>query len=434
MNRNNYLYTILLFLLLLPVGHAIAAPATYTRAQVDSIVAAEVSRQLAAEQIDLKIERSANERYAQSIAEQTNRIAEQENLLEKHDHEMSSRYTWMGVIFTFLGLIITIVISNFFLGRVDKIADNNELRMNQIVGSYAKRMSDVAYDNEKKIYETVEAKTKVIDARTTELNAKSDELDKQTKDLQTKTADLDQKASDLSNKQKELDEKSAKLDAQMRELNQKIAEMDKKIEDHDEKLNKASEEIKENVEKARVSELISQAFTEEDLKKKIELLSKAIDMDPGNDKAYNYRGYAYGDIGDYDKSIEDHTKAIELNSENKIAYINRGWTYNKKGEYDKAIEDFKSAIQIDSQDPNPYRYRGTSYRYKKEWDQAISDYTTAIEHKPKMSNNNYGGAYYNRGLAYQGKANQEKDESKKAEYTQLAEADFKKAEDLGYKP
>lgn len=99
------------------------------------------------------------------------------------------------------------------------------------------------------------------------------------------------------------------------------------------------------------------------------------------------------------------------------------------GEYDKAIEDFNSAIEIDPKFPNPYCLRGTSYRKKGKLDKAIESCSKAIELKP-----DYGKAYYERGLAYQEKANKARSNSKKAEYTQLAEADLKKAKELGYKP
>ena len=54
--------------------------------------------------------------------------------------------------------------------------------------------------------------------------------------------------------------------------------------------------------------------------------------------AYNNRGIAYDEKGEFDKAIEDYKKAIELNPEYADAYNNRGLAYYGKDESDRAIE------------------------------------------------------------------------------------------------
>jgi lipoprotein NlpI len=40
------------------------------------------------------------------------------------------------------------------------------------------------------------------------------------------------------------------------------------------------------------------------------VLNKAIALDPKRAEAYNLRGFAYGEMGEYDASIEDSNSAI----------------------------------------------------------------------------------------------------------------------------
>jgi tetratricopeptide (TPR) repeat protein len=62
--------------------------------------------------------------------------------------------------------------------------------------------------------------------------------------------------------------------------------------------------------------------------------------------AYNNRGAAFMNKGEYDEAIADLDKAIELSPEFAMAYSNRGAAYINKGEYDKAISDSNKAIKL----------------------------------------------------------------------------------------
>ena len=127
----------------------------------------------------------------------------------------------------------------------------------------------------------------------------------------------------------------------------------------------------------------------------IEHYTKAIDIKPDFANAYNNRGNAYGDKGDYDLAIEDYTKAIQFNPNYAEAYNNRGIAYGDKGDYDRAIEDYTKAIQLNPNDAETYYNRGNAYGDKGDYDLAIEDYTKAIQLNP-----NYAEAYNNRGNAY----------------------------------
>ena len=78
--------------------------------------------------------------------------------------------------------------------------------------------------------------------------------------------------------------------------------------------------------------------------------------------AYNNRGTAYGELGNYQQAIKDFTKAIELNPQYAMAYYNRGLTYGRNlGNYQQAIKDYTKAIQLNPQDAMAYYKRGLAY-------------------------------------------------------------------------
>ena len=129
--------------------------------------------------------------------------------------------------------------------------------------------------------------------------------------------------------------------------------------------------------------------------KAIEAYSRAIELNPNYAYAYNNRGIAYGQKGEFDRAIADFDKAIEISSRYAEAYSNRGVAYSGKGEFDRAIEDYNTAIELNPNYADAYNNRGSTYRSQGEFDHAIVNYAKAIALKPK-----YVEAYYNRGATY----------------------------------
>jgi len=84
-----------------------------------------------------------------------------------------------------------------------------------------------------------------------------------------------------------------------------------------------------------------------------------------NAQAYNNRGLAYFEKGQYDLAIADYSEAITIDSKNAAAYYNRGDTYLLKGQYDEAIADFSKVIEINPKLSVFYYLRGNAYFKKK---------------------------------------------------------------------
>lgn len=157
------------------------------------------------------------------------------------------------------------------------------------------------------------------------------------------------------------------------------------------------------------------------------LCEKALKINSELSDAYNLKGNANYELGNFEESVEDFTKAIEKDPNNAEHYYDRSWTYNKMdrshsamldinkalelepsnsrfyysragfeydlGRYKEAIKDYTKAIEIN---PTAKKYiaRGDCYIELEMHNEAIADYTSAIETEPESY-----VAYHRRGLA-----------------------------------
>ncbi len=124
-----------------------------------------------------------------------------------------------------------------------------------------------------------------------------------------------------------------------------------------------------------------------------------VEKNPGNYRAHNNRGNAYGNKGDLDKAIADYSQAIRLKPKYAKAWYNRGVAYRRKGDLDKAIDDYNQAIRIRPQYADAWYNRGVAYARKGDLDKAVADYSQAIRLDPEHAKayNNRGNAYFNKG-------------------------------------
>jgi len=72
----------------------------------------------------------------------------------------------------------------------------------------------------------------------------------------------------------------------------------------------------------------------------------ALEVNPRNASALNYRAFAYYRLGMYEEAIADYNQAVDLNPENAMAYYNRGMSYLRIGDKTKACPDFHKACSM----------------------------------------------------------------------------------------
>jgi tetratricopeptide (TPR) repeat protein len=105
-------------------------------------------------------------------------------------------------------------------------------------------------------------------------------------------------------------------------------------------------------------------------------------LDPGDAEAYNSRGNAYNDKGDYNRAILDFNKAIDMSPNSAIFYYNRAEAFRKKDDFGNAITDYSTYLRMMPEDGDGYFYRGYCYSKIGNNTQALSDFRMARIYSP----------------------------------------------------
>lgn len=106
-----------------------------------------------------------------------------------------------------------------------------------------------------------------------------------------------------------------------------------------------------------------------------------------------WRAVGWNKKGDYSKVIADATEAIRLQP-SQAAYNLRGSAYYDKGEYEIAISDFDDALKLGPPSGTIFHNRGNAWRGKHDYAKAIADYDMAIKADPKSA-----FSFQNRGIS-----------------------------------
>jgi tetratricopeptide (TPR) repeat protein len=133
-------------------------------------------------------------------------------------------------------------------------------------------------------------------------------------------------------------------------------------------------------------------------RKKIELFTKALELNPKLAAAYEQRGLLYYFQEKYDKVIQDYQTYLDLAPEKAQAYRMLGLGYLKTGEYEPAIANFTRAIELEPQHPAGYAYRAEANLLRGKDEEAIRDATAAVKLRGDMRARSE--AYKTRARAY----------------------------------
>jgi len=103
--------------------------------------------------------------------------------------------------------------------------------------------------------------------------------------------------------------------------------------------------------KTEVSSLKNQAFSllqenMADHMKALDLLNRAIELNPNDAINYNNRGVALYKLGRYQQAIKDFNRAIHLDPNDLYAYNNRGDAYYDLGKKNRACNDWRKACYL----------------------------------------------------------------------------------------
>lgn len=137
--------------------------------------------------------------------------------------------------------------------------------------------------------------------------------------------------------------------------------------------------------------------------KAMDLMNKAIQLDPKNMDFYNERSAIYYELKDYENSLLDLKKAYAIYP-NDVYYIhNIGTALNALDRFEEAIIYFNKADKINSKEPRNHYDRGIAYYNIDKPKKAIRDYKKVIKFNNKADISerlNIGKVYQLMSLAY----------------------------------
>ena len=132
------------------------------------------------------------------------------------------------------------------------------------------------------------------------------------------------------------------------------------------------------------AQYVNQGVKEKDPHIKIQLYTKAIELNPNYAVAYNNRGYAQLTQKNLGYALRDLNQAIALNPNYALAYNNRGKVQFQRKKYDLAMMDFDRAIALKPDYAAAYYFRAAIYQQQGDIQQAQVNYTKAKSLDPKL--------------------------------------------------
>jgi WD40 repeat protein/tetratricopeptide (TPR) repeat protein len=97
---------------------------------------------------------------------------------------------------------------------------------------------------------------------------------------------------------------------------------------------------------SNMNELADFLRLNKDFPEAIEVLKRAIAVDPRNELAHRYLGYVFRDTGDSEKALKEFNAAIAIEP-TKYSYLGASAIYESHREFDNALEALKKAKEID---------------------------------------------------------------------------------------
>ena len=127
------------------------------------------------------------------------------------------------------------------------------------------------------------------------------------------------------------------------------------------------------------NEYFNQAMRSSTANKKIEYLSKALELDPNLAAAYEKRGMLYYYQEKYDKVIQDFENYTRLVPDDVEGFRMLAMGYLYYGTYDAAIATFTQALKVDPNLVSALSYRAEAYRRSGNGEEAVREATKVIQ-------------------------------------------------------
>ncbi len=131
----------------------------------------------------------------------------------------------------------------------------------------------------------------------------------------------------------------------------------------------------------------------------LELLKKALQLNPNYPEAHYNLGNALKDKGDLSAAITSYNTALQLKPNYPEAHNNLGNVLKDKGDLSAAIASYNTALQLNPSFPDAHNNLGNALQDKGDLTAAIASYNAALQLNPNFSDahNNLGNALKDKG-------------------------------------
>jgi len=146
-----------------------------------------------------------------------------------------------------------------------------------------------------------------------------------------------------------------------------------------------------------ISMLASISAFNSNFNKAMELLKKAIEVQPKNTRALHNLGTAYKELGKLKEAINYYKKVLQIDPKHTNAHYNLGLVFYKLNEFKTAKIYLKKTVEIQNNFALAFFCLANVHVELKEFNDAVSCYQKAIEINPNLAS-----AHNNLGLVYRG--------------------------------
>jgi tetratricopeptide (TPR) repeat protein len=136
------------------------------------------------------------------------------------------------------------------------------------------------------------------------------------------------------------------------------------------------------------------AYQNRDYERAVQLISKAISINPKVASPYYNRGNALKELGRLEEALVSYDEAIALEPNFAEAYSNRGSALKELGRFEEALVSCDRAIALNPSFAECHYNRGNALKELKRFEEALASYNKAITLKP-----DFAEVYSNRGNA-----------------------------------
>jgi adenylate cyclase len=121
----------------------------------------------------------------------------------------------------------------------------------------------------------------------------------------------------------------------------------------------------------------------ESIRKAMESLQRAIDLDSNLAEAHGRLGFLYAMTRQYDKAVAEAEKAVALNPNSAQAHVMLGKTLVFDGRWEESIPSYKKAIRLNPIPPNMYLYSlGLSYCWTGQHEEGVKWCEKSVREEP----------------------------------------------------